>query len=78
MPDSDVAAGLVSCRECLEQNLGAKVNPSPSNSWSTLSEWHSLDMRNRENWEEGIDWLRERRIIVLEAFNKCLSDLNAS
>lgn len=78
VPDSDVAAGLVAYRECLEQNLGAKVNPSPSNSWSTLSEWHSLDMRNRENWEEGIDWHRERRISVLDAFNKCLSDLNAS
>ena len=78
VPDSDVAAGLVPYRECLERNLGIQMNSSPSNSWSTLSEWYSLDMRNRDNWEEGIDWHKQRRIMVLEAFSKCLSGLQSS
>lgn len=78
IPDSDVAARLVPYRECLEQNLGIRINSSPSNSWSTLSEWHSLDMRSRDNWEEGIEWHKQRRIVVLEAFSKCLTGLQAS
>jgi|688.fasta_scaffold212024_1 hypothetical protein len=78
VPDSDVAAALVQYRDCLEQNLGIQMNASPNSSLSALSEWHAIDMRNRDNWEEGTNWHKQQRALVLEAFNRCLFDLQAS
>lgn len=78
VPDSDVAAGLLPYRDCLAENLGMQINSSPCNSWSTLSEWQSLDMKNRDNWDEGIKWHSQRRLMVLEAFSKCIASPQAS
>ncbi|QNG26186.1 hypothetical protein [Synechococcus sp. HK01-R] len=78
VPDSDVAEGLLPCRDCLAENLGIQINSSPSNSWSTLSEWQSLDMKNRDNWDEGIKWHSQRRLMVLEAFSKCIASPQSS
>lgn len=78
VPDSDVAEGLLPCRDCLAENLGIQINSSPSNSWSTLSEWQSLDMKNRDNWDEGIKWHSQRRLMVLEAFSKCIASPQTS
>jgi hypothetical protein len=78
VPDSDVAAGLLPYRDCLAENLGIQINSSPSNSWSTLSEWQSLDMKNRDNWDEGIKWHSQRRLMVLEAFSKCIASPQTS
>ena len=78
VPDSDVAAGLLPYRVCLAENLGIQINSSPSNSWSTLSEWQSLDMKNRDNWDEGIKWHGQRRLMVLEAFSKCIASPQTS
>lgn len=78
VPDSDVAEGLLPYRVCLAENLGIQINSSPSNSWSTLSEWQSLDMKNRDNWDEGIKWHSQRRLMVLEAFSKCIASPQTS
>lgn len=78
VPDSDVAEGLLPYRDCLVENLGIQINSSPSNSWSTLSEWQSLDMKNRDNWDEGIKWHSQRRLMVLEAFSKCIASPQTS
>lgn len=78
VPDSDVAEGLLPYRDCLAENLGIQINSSPSNSWSTLSEWQSLDMKNRDNWDEGIKWHSQRRLMVLEAFSKCIASPQTS
>lgn len=78
VPDSDVAEGLLPYRDCLVENLGIQINSSPSNSWSTLSEWQSLDMKNRDNWDEGIKWHSQRRLMVLEAFSKCIASPQSS
>jgi hypothetical protein len=78
VPDSDVAAGLRPYGDCLAENLGIQINSSPSNSWSTLSEWQSLDMKNRDNWDEGIKWHSQRRLMVLEAFSKCIASPQTS